>query len=539
MNLSKSRSTPSPQQSNPDPESQQMLSITSINASMPQIHTGNRHLRNITSDALEAMSRANKPPIWFIRAGELVRVKVDEEGRPSFELLNIDSLRGILERSANFIRGPKESPCPPPNNVIRDILSLGKWGFPPLVGIVECPVLRPNGTVLSHPGYDPATRLFLHPDLNLQMETIPDFPSEIQISQSLTILNNMIADFPFMDESSRTNALALLMTPILRPAIEGNVPLALITAPQPGTGKTLLSKLVSLIATGQVDNLTTAPKTSEEWRKKITSILVKGSSVVILDNLSGKLDSDDLSAVLTTPRWTDRLLGRNKMISLPHYAVWIANGNNIRLGGDLSRRCYLIQLVTNSSRPWARDSFTIPDLEKWVLENRGQLIRAILILARAWFADGSPVWSGQVMGGFTSWTNTVGGILHHVGVHGFLENLNIVYESIDEEGTQWESFLLSLHERFCGQMVSTRQICEALVINRGLADLIPNDIDYALDNYGNLSPSFPRKLGMILRKIVDVRYGATQVRVTEAPKDKHHNVARWKIVCGECGSCGS
>ena len=154
-----------------------------------------------------------------------------------------------------------------------------------------------------------------------------------------------------------------MITPLLRHAIGGNVPLAVVNAPQPGTGKTLLCKAVSLIAVGNVDTLTTAPNNSEEWRKKITSVLSRGSLIIILDNIDGRLTSDDLAAALTTETWSDRLLGHNKIVTLPQRSVWIGNGNNITVGGDLPRRSYMINLDAKSSRPWLRDDFQHQDFE--------------------------------------------------------------------------------------------------------------------------------------------------------------------------------
>ena len=59
-----------------------------------------------------------------------------------------------------------------------------------------------------------------------------------------------ICDFPFVEDADRANALGLLITLPLRPAIPGNVPMAVITAPAPGTGKSLLQDTVAIIGTG-------------------------------------------------------------------------------------------------------------------------------------------------------------------------------------------------------------------------------------------------------------------------------------------------
>jgi hypothetical protein len=46
----------------------------------------------------------------------------------------------------------------PPEKLIKHILKAGQWGFPYVVGIVNAPTMRPDGSLLTKPGYDPATK---------------------------------------------------------------------------------------------------------------------------------------------------------------------------------------------------------------------------------------------------------------------------------------------------------------------------------------------------------------------------------------------
>jgi hypothetical protein len=134
--------------------------------------------------------------------------------------------------------------------------------------------------------------------------------------------------------------LHLLVTIVARPAIEGLVPLALLDKPSPGTGATLLAKVIAAIATGRSAALMTAPRSEEEWRKKLTATLLEGPLIVLIDNVRGALESDSLSLALTTDVWKDRLLGVNQMVDVPQHVVWIATGNNLRVAGDVARRSY-------------------------------------------------------------------------------------------------------------------------------------------------------------------------------------------------------
>jgi hypothetical protein len=76
----------------------------------------------------------------------------------------------------------------------------------------------------------------------------------------------------------RTNAIAAILTLVVRLTIKGATPLALFEATTQGTGKTLLSEVVSLISTGREAPMFSAPRDAEEWRKVLTSVLLEGSA---------------------------------------------------------------------------------------------------------------------------------------------------------------------------------------------------------------------------------------------------------------------
>lgn len=175
---------------------------------------------------------------------------------------------------------------------------------------------------------------------------------------------DIMADFPFVDEASRANAIAAMLTPVCRPAIKGPTPLALFDATTQGTGKTLLSEVVSLIVSGREGALFSAPREPEEWRKQLTSVLREGSSIVIIDNVNHRLNSADLCKALTETIHGDRILGQSQTIILPVRCTWIATGNNLQLGGDMPRRCYWVRMDAKCSRPLSRTPNVVPALKR-------------------------------------------------------------------------------------------------------------------------------------------------------------------------------
>jgi hypothetical protein len=190
---------------------------------------------------------------------------------------------------------------PPPNNLVRNILSLPKWPFSHINGIVTWPVLREDGSLLSEPGYDKKSGLYYNVSEGLTIPNIPDRPTKKDAKNALKyIMDNVFVNFPFEDKASIANALVGLLTPIVRPMIKGNVPMMLVDKPSPGTGASLFLEVLSLIATGEVAEMKSPPGTEEEWRKMITSTLREGSLMKFLDNLFETLKAPSLSRILTS-----------------------------------------------------------------------------------------------------------------------------------------------------------------------------------------------------------------------------------------------
>lgn len=499
-------------------------------ATLPEIVVTDRHLRDKTADALEALYKANKPERIFRRSGVLTRISLDEKQRPYTEALGESAFRGCLARSCNFVRITAKGDwvaVTPPLDVARDCLSLGEWQFPALLGITEAPVIRTDGTVMNKPGYDSATNLYYYPAPKLTVPPIPDSPSDSDVKAAIELALEPLADFPFDTEASRANAIAAMFTPILRPMIDGPVPLALLDKPQQGTGASKLAEVISLIATGRAAAMMTDQKDDEGWRKAITSLLLKGQLVVTIDNVERTLFAPRLGAILTAITYQDRILGRSEMVILPNRTTWIATGNNIRLAGDLPRRCIWVRMDARMARPWLRDlnSFKHPHLEEWVSDKRGAILGAILTVARSWVVAGIPEAQGLPnLGGYESYCRIVGGVLAYMGISGFLSNLDAMYNEADTETPQWEVFLQTWHDVVGDKALTAADLINHLNDNAELRAALPDVIaDTSTRNY-------VRRLGNALAKKKGVRF-PNGYSVIKTDKGKYG--ATWQVVTQE------
>ncbi|MBA7568952.1 hypothetical protein ES708_10689 [subsurface metagenome] len=495
---------------------------------LPRIIVTNRFLREKTADTIAAVELANKPPQIFERGGNLVRISQDEFGSPYIETLTESACRGFIERAASYVRKNDEGKiiplAAPPLDIVRDYMSLPNRNLPALLNVSEIPVLRSDGSIVIEAGYDEASRLYYEPAPGLMMPAVPDNPGKKELEAAATLIQEPITNFPFDTEASRTNALAVLITPVCRPMIAGLVPLCLIDKPQPGTGAGLLSDVIGIIATGRTAVMMAPPRTDEECEKRLASVLLHGQAIVTIDNIEGYLYFASLAMLLTTATFQTRILGQTKEVRLPNRCTFVVTGNNVRLGGDMPRRCYLSRMDAREARPWMRDpkSFKYQHLIQWVKENRGKLLAAILTMARAWIAAGKPIPEGlPPLGGFEDWTDTIGGILAHASFTGFLGNLEFMYQKADVETPQWEGFLAAWEEKFGGDAVTTTQVVEAINEYGDFAGALPDTIDRD-------SKKINRSLAHSLARRAGVRY-PNGLMVTKGEKLVHHAVA-WQVI---------
>src|SRR5882724_10735978 len=144
---------------------------------------------------------------------------------------------------------------------------------------------------------------------------------------------------------------------------------------------------------------------------------------------------------------------------------------------DMARRCYRIGMRAEVSDPDARDDFKYPDLGKHVLEQRGEILAALLTIARAWFVAECPMPEKKLrkVGSFTEWSHTTGGMLAYAGVEGFLENSDQLRKEADVDGAAWTRFLELWQSKLGDQSYKTADLIAHLQTETELAEALPTE----------------------------------------------------------------
>jgi putative DNA primase/helicase len=363
--------------------------------------------------------------VWLARVDRTLPRRGDKVGRPAgtpqIRLLPTPSVREKITRYAELIRvttNPKgeqtEKPAHPPDWLVPQVMSRGNWPcLRTLEGVIECPTLRPDGSILDRQGYDEATGLFYQP--NLEYPPIPQEPTRDHAVQAADRLLDLVCDFPFIGPAHKAVWLSAVMTMIARPAIDGCCPLFVFDASAARSGKTKLANLVSILATGRDAPVTPCPQEDDEMRKLITAVVLAGDKILLLDNLdqSRRLGGAALDAALTATIWTERILGKSeKSPPLPIHTVFMATGNNVGLRGDTHGRVLPCRIEPQCEKPEERDDFKHADLISYAKEHRAGYVRDALIILRAYFVAGRPVSKLPAWGSYEAWSGTIRQAIH-------------------------------------------------------------------------------------------------------------------------------
>ena len=377
-----------------------------------------------------AQLAVNRSEEVFARGRSLVQIVREKEpgvgGRDRDEVCGIAKipkpvLRGMLDRDAEWITfRPKgkslvQAVTLCPTALVDAVHNLQQWGgVRPLNGVICAPTLRPDGTILCEPGYDEATSLFYaaardYPD-------IPESPSEADAKAAVQAILEPFEEFPFECEADKASLLAFMLTAVARHAVQGPVPHWAVLAPTFGAGKTLLVEAATTAMTGRAP-IVMAPTggrradAEAEMRKRITSTLISGPRVVVIDNVDdgAVFESKSLAALLTTEVWSDRELGKSEELHLLNSAVWVSTGCNYSLWEDLVRRSLSIKLDPGVEDPHLNAKFSIEDLIAYVSRHHPELLGCALTILRGYFVAGKPHHGKPLVGKFEAWDRLIRG----------------------------------------------------------------------------------------------------------------------------------
>lgn len=369
-------------------------------------------------DNAEAALLASGLPLYQSAGGVVTPVR-HNGGALRLRAVEATAMREYMTRAANFYEPrkgpdgePRKKPAAPNAGFTQAYVAragLGTCRLPVCRGLVGHPTIRADGSLLWDEGWDPATGLIVDHG-GVSFPAVPDAPTREQAAQALETLKEVIKGFPFVDAPSRSVALAAMLTAVCRRSLDF-APVHAFNAPSPETGKSLLSDIPSMMATGEPAAKHTQDRNPEEDKKTLLGVLQQGDPVLVMDNVERAVEGSTWCLILTSPEWEARWLGANEQRRVLTNVLFIFNGNNIEFRGDMATRAVMATIDAGVEEPAAR-TFDV-DLRKDVPRRRGELVSAALTVLRGHAAAGMPGARSDTR--FLGWSRLVRGALLWLG----------------------------------------------------------------------------------------------------------------------------
>jgi hypothetical protein len=382
-------------------------------------------MRNaITNQVEDAIINAERG--LFLRGGLVVRIdymkmKTWDEKDVENQIIS-ECGNNFLKESLGLIctftkfnkRKGKDVICDPPEWISHTLKERhSRLLLPPLNGVSNCPIIRANGELIRTPGYYPSTGIYYDPP-GVTFPEIAAAPSKEDAQRALNRIKKLFSTFPWVEESgrspSRSVALSYLLTTVARRALDF-APMHAFDSPVAGTGKSMLNDIVSLIAIGNRAAVVRHTEDQVEFDKLFSAIIMYGLPMVPIDNCDGPLKGALLNQTLTQEIVNCRILGKSEFIPVRVNTTISANGNNLVIEGDLTRRTICGRMDAGIERPELL-KFTYSPIED-TIANRAELVAAVLTVLRAYHVAGKPV--REPLGSFTEWSYLVRGALLWLG----------------------------------------------------------------------------------------------------------------------------
>lgn len=300
-------------------------------------------------------------------------------------------------------------------------------------------------------------------------------PKIDNVNMSLEEANNVIKDiygeYCFKSKQDFTNAVSALLTPFIKglyPQFNCRQPCFFFRGNRERSGKDHCQGVTTILYTGEA--LEEGPVSigensvngSEEFRKKILTLLKLGRVIIHFSNNKGFIDNASLESFLTASTYSDRLLGGNESLKFDNETNISLSGNvGIGLSADLQNRCRFINLHLDIEDANSR-KFNRPNLHQYVKDNRNKILSALYTLVRNWVENGSPDGS-KVFTSFPEWARIVGGILESAGYDSPCnEDEEINGISINPELTEMKNLFTLCYLRYPEQEIEQSDIKKLL-----------------------------------------------------------------------------
>jgi hypothetical protein len=332
---------------------------------------------------------------------------------------------------------------------------------------IPIPILYNNTLTFPKKGYD--ERFYSWRPYDSPEITNPD----MSIEEAKNTIHEIFNEFCFQTNQDYTNAIAALLTPFLRglyPSFSTRSPLFFYIANRERAGKDYCAGITGIVYEGfpmeepPISN-TEASKggNNDELKKKILAAMINGRKRLHFSNNKGYIDNAILEAIITAEKYSDRLLGRNEILTFDNEIDFSLSGNvGIGFTSDLKNRSRFIRLFLEIENANER-KFKNPNLHATIKKNRELILSALYSLIKNWIILGMPAGKTPFTS-FPEWARVCGGIMEAAGYNSPCEKDKIEIEIGGDDETRDMKILFELcYENFPEKWIKKDDILNILM----------------------------------------------------------------------------
>lgn len=472
-------------------------------------------------NALATATRAGQPFIYrqVNDEGEAERfVAVEPNGKvkswPESEAASLlyavlqPAKSGLIDGEGNF-RGEYATAFPPQIASAAFRTALNAERIPAVRTVATSPVLLADGTVVSQPGYHEAEKVLIsipHAQKSRWVHySVPKAPTLADAQAAIDYINlELLSDFPFETDSDRAGAFCYFLTCASR-HLYGATPFFGMDAVELGTGKGFLARIGFIITQGHDEfaSIDYKKKDDSEIEKRLLATALDGGTHVHVDETKEKIDSLKLTSLATTAVMKVRILGTNNSATVERLIATFC-GNNLELGGDMSRRFIKMRLVYRGKQKAAqRSGFRHKDILAWTRDHRPEILAALhTVLA---YALQNRIESDAAMGSYEGWTQVVLAALTSVTFEEggrsiadlAVEGQRALSTEQDDDANEWGELLAYIDGLIKGEE-QRRGIREAWLKMKDIYEMVNNTAGVTPPDFPtvlNVAAAIPREAG--------------------------------------------
>ena len=259
----------------------------------------------------------------------------------------------------------------------------------------------------------------------------------------------------------------------------------------------------------------------EERRKALGTAYLEARPVLFFDNVVTEIEGAALEMALTMPFFEDRKLGSHEGIVAPTNALTLFSANHLSVGGNgMTTRILCSRIVPNKTlEQRLRDGdFKHPNLIDYVIENRPQLIGAVLTALRAFIVHGQADMPPSISR-FPEWGRLIGNALIWYGYRDPTRGGDAVRQNDPVKEAQGD-VMRQWRRLFRRTPVTSAELCAPPEMRETFGAALgkrPNDLS-------------SKEVSGYVKKMVGVRLDQPNVVEALPQRSGHHAPKRWRLV---------